>query len=70
MVTVKIFGNVSNKSKLIREEIKRRLNSSNTCYHSVQNLLYSHLLPKHIKIIKYKTIILPLVPYGCVKLGL
>ncbi|PNF28518.1 hypothetical protein B7P43_G14701 [Cryptotermes secundus] len=29
---------------LIQEEIKRRLNSSNACYHSVQNLLSSRLL--------------------------
>jgi hypothetical protein len=31
---------------LIEEEIKRRLNSGNGCYHSVQNLLSSHLLCK------------------------
>jgi hypothetical protein len=43
---------------LIQEEIKRRLNSGNTCYHSVQYLL-SCLLSKNINIIKYKTIILP-----------
>jgi hypothetical protein len=33
---------------LIQEEIKRRLNSGNACYHSVQNLLYS-LLSKKLK---------------------
>jgi hypothetical protein len=49
----------------IREEIKRRLNSGNACYHSVQNLLSSHLLAKHIKFTKYKTIILPVVLSGC-----
>jgi hypothetical protein len=27
------------KQNLIQEEIKRRLNSGNACYHSVQNLL-------------------------------
>jgi hypothetical protein len=42
-----------------------RLNSGNACYHSVQNLLSSHLLPKNIKIRIYKTIILPVVLYGC-----
>jgi hypothetical protein len=31
---------------LIQEEIKRRLNSGNACYHSVQNLLSSRLLKK------------------------
>jgi hypothetical protein len=49
---------------LIGEEIKRRLNSGNACYHSVQNLLSSRLLSKNVKIIIYKTIILPLVLYG------
>jgi hypothetical protein len=50
---------------LIQEEIKRRLNSGNTCYHSVQNLLSSRLLSKNLKIRIYKTIILPVVLYGC-----
>jgi hypothetical protein len=31
---------------LIQVEIKRRLNLSNACYHSVQNFLSSHLLSK------------------------
>jgi hypothetical protein len=46
---------------LIQEEIKRRLNSDNACYHSVQNLLSSRLLSKYLKIRIYKTIILPVV---------
>jgi hypothetical protein len=50
---------------LIQEEIKRRLNSDNACYHSVQNLLSSRLLSKNIKLRIYKTIILPVVLYGC-----
>jgi hypothetical protein len=37
----------------------------NRCYHSVQNLSYSYLLSKNIKIIIYKNIILPVVLYGC-----
>ena len=37
----------------------------NTCYHSVQNLLYSNLLSKNVKIKIYRTIILPVVLYGC-----
>jgi hypothetical protein len=35
---------------LIQKEIERRLNSGNTCYHSVQILLSSCLLYKNIKI--------------------
>jgi hypothetical protein len=50
---------------LIQEEINRRLNLGNTSYHSVQNLLSSHLLSKNIKIRIYKTIILPVILYGC-----
>jgi hypothetical protein len=49
----------------IKEEIKRRLNSGNACYHSVQNLLSSRLLSKNVKVRIYKTLILPVVLYGC-----
>jgi hypothetical protein len=49
---------------LIQEEIKRRLNSGNACYHLVQNILSSCLLSKNLKIRIYKTIILPVL-YGC-----
>jgi hypothetical protein len=49
---------------LIWEEIKRRLNSFNTCYGSVQNLLSSRLLSKNVKVRIYKTVILPVVLYG------
>jgi len=37
----------------------------NACYHSVQNLLSSRLLSKNLKIKIYRTIILPVVLYGC-----
>jgi hypothetical protein len=50
---------------LTQEEIKNRLSSGNACYHSVQNLLSSRLLSKNVKIRIYKTIILPVVLYGC-----
>jgi hypothetical protein len=49
---------------VIQEEMKRRLNSDNASYSSVQNLLSSCLLSKSLKIRIYKTIILPLVLYG------
>jgi hypothetical protein len=35
------------------------------CYHSVQNLLSSRLLSKNVKINIHKTVILPVVLYGC-----
>ena len=49
----------------IAEEIKSRLRSGSACYHSVQNLLSSRLLSKTLKIKIYRTIILPVVLYGC-----
>jgi hypothetical protein len=61
----KYLGTTVTNQNLISEEIKRRLNSSNACYHSVQNLLSSRLLSKNINIRIYKTIILPVVLYGC-----
>jgi hypothetical protein len=49
---------------LIQEEIKRRLNLDNACYHSAQNLLSSCVLSKNLKVRLYKTIILLVVLYG------
>jgi hypothetical protein len=37
----------------------------NACYHSVQSLLPSRLLSRYVKVKIYKTIILPVVLYGC-----
>ena len=49
----------------IQEEIKNGLKLGNACYYSVQNLLSSRLLSKNLKIKIYRTIILPVVLYGC-----
>jgi hypothetical protein len=49
---------------LIREEIKKKMNSSNACYHLFQNLLSSLLLYKIINIRTYKTLILSVLLYG------
>jgi len=56
--------NVANHNST-QEEIKSRVKSGNACYHSVQNLLSSSLLFKNIKTNIFKTIILPVVLYGC-----
>jgi hypothetical protein len=61
----KYLETIVTNQNLILEEIKGRLNSGNVCYHSVQNLLSSRLLSKILKIIICKTIILPVVLYGC-----
>jgi sorting nexin-29 len=59
------LGMTVTNQNLIQEEIKRRLNSGNACYHPVQNLLSSCLLSKNLKIRIYKMIILSVVLYGC-----
>ena len=51
--------------KYIREEIKCRLKGANSCYYSIQTLLFSRLLSKNLKIKIYKTIKLLVVLYGC-----
>jgi hypothetical protein len=45
----KYLGTTVTNQNLIQEEIKKILNSGNACYHSVQNLLSSHLMLKNIK---------------------
>jgi len=45
----------------VAEEIKSRLKSGNACYHSMQNLLFSRVVSKNLKIKIYRTIILPVV---------
>jgi hypothetical protein len=52
---LKYFGSTVINQNLIQEEIKRRLNSGNAYYHSVQNLLSSCLLSKNVKIRIFKT---------------
>jgi hypothetical protein len=59
------LGTTVTNQNLIQDGIKRRLNSGNASYHSVQNLLSSRLLSRNIQIGTYKTIILPVVLYGC-----
>ncbi|KAJ4442515.1 hypothetical protein ANN_04102 [Periplaneta americana] len=48
-----------------RDEIKHRINMGNSCYYSVEKLLSSSLLSKTLKVRIYKTVILPVVLYGC-----
>jgi hypothetical protein len=60
-----LFNVCNNDVYCVDIEIKGRLNSGNACYHSVQSLLSSHLLSRNVKVRIYKTIILPVVSYGC-----
>ena len=61
----KYLGATLTNQTSIQKEIKSRLKLVNACYHSVQNLLSSSLLSKNLKIKIYRTIILPVVLYGC-----
>jgi hypothetical protein len=61
----KYLGTTLTDQNCITEEIKSRLNSGNACYHSVQSLLSSRLLSRNVQVKIYKTIILPVVLYGC-----
>jgi hypothetical protein len=62
---LKYLGTAFRGQNCMQEEIKIRLNSGNACYHSVQSLLSSRLLSRKVKVKIYKTIILPVVLYGC-----
>jgi hypothetical protein len=66
----KYLGMTVTVQNFIQVEVMRRLNSGNAFYHSVQNLLSSRLMSKNIKIIIYKTIILPVVLCECGTWGL
>jgi hypothetical protein len=59
------LGTTLTYQNLIQEDIKRRLNLGNACCNSVQNFLSSHLLSKNIRIRICKTVIFPVVLYGC-----
>jgi hypothetical protein len=61
----KYLGTTLTNQNSIHEEIKSRLKSGNACYHSVQYLLSISLLSRSVQIMIYRTIILPVVLYGC-----
>jgi hypothetical protein len=61
----KYLGTTLTNQNDIHDEKKSTLNLGNTCYYSVQNLLSSRLISKDLKTKIYKTLILPVVLYGC-----
>jgi hypothetical protein len=65
VATFKYLGTTLTNKNDIHNEIKSRLNSGNACYYSVKNLFSSRLISKNLKTKIYKTVILPVVLYGC-----
>jgi hypothetical protein len=61
----KYLGTTLINQNSIGVEIKSRLKLGNAWYYSVQNLLSSRLLSKNLKIKINRTIISPVVLYGC-----
>jgi sorting nexin-29 len=61
----KYLGTTLTDQNCMHKEINSTLNSRNACYHSVQSLLSSCLLSRNLKVKICKTIILPVVLYGC-----
>ena len=55
----KYLGGTLTHQYYMLEETKSGLNSRNAIYHSIQNLSFSHLLTKNMKIEIYRTVICP-----------
>ena len=65
----KYLGTTLTDQNYIQGEIKGRLKSGNAYYHSVQNILFSSLLSKNLKIKIYRPMIFVLLFCMGVKLG-
>jgi hypothetical protein len=61
----KYLGTTLTDQNCMHEVINSRLNSGNTCCRSVHSLLSSRLLSRNLEVKIYKTLIVPVVLYGC-----
>jgi len=62
---LKYSGTTFTNQNSMQEEITSRLKSGSAGYHLMQSLLSSSLLSKNLKIKIYRTVVLPVVLYGC-----
>ena len=65
MEQFKCLGTNLTNQNSTHEEIRSRLKSGSACYYNVQNLLSPSLLSKNVKLKRYRTVIMPVVLYGC-----
>ena len=61
----KYLGVTVTNTNYTSKEIKRRINMGNACYYSLEKILSSCPLSIKLKVQTYKTIILPVILYGC-----
>jgi hypothetical protein len=61
----KYLGSIITNNNNISSEISHRINTGNTGYYGLRNILRSRLLKKDTKCKIYKTLIRPVVLYGC-----
>jgi hypothetical protein len=65
VVKIKYLGTTLTDQNCMQKQIKNRLNSMSACYYSVYSLFSSRLQSSNVQVKMYKTIILPVVLYGC-----
>jgi hypothetical protein len=61
----KYLGTLITQNNEIQEEIKARIHASNRCYFGLNKLFKSRMLSKRLKVQLYRTLIRPVVMYGC-----
>jgi len=59
------LGTLITQNNEIQEEIKARIHAVNRCYFGLNKLFKSRILSKNLKIQLYRTLIRPVVMYGC-----
>jgi hypothetical protein len=61
----KYLGSIMTQKNDELNEIKARLQSGNKCYYGLSNLLKARTISMNLKIQLYRTLIRPVVMYGC-----